>query len=364
MHFLPSENNAVVPRHGGSLGGMVFGGVGSLIRWTWWLATSPLRFLVSLIPNYRATLQPDNLAQLLEIHSAAAPRFVQGTHRNAVDQARLAHRLLFVYLHSPQNQNTNEFIERVLCDARIKHFIESQCVAWSANINTTEGRNIASLFDAGAYPFIALQMYNYGAGGQILLFKSEGEMDPNRIIELMQRVMNEATAPLLAARMETEERDRDRMLRREQQEAYELAVREQLERDRQRTEQEQEQERERRRIEAEREAQLEREREIQRQIELEKEQKEQLARSLPAEPEAGPNTCTIQLRLSDGTRTSRRFVKNDSIATLYAFVRSLASTPPNFELFSNFPKKVYANHNASFEEEGLSPQGLVFVREL
>ena len=97
-------------------------------------------------------------------------------------------------------------------------------------------------------------------------------------------------------------------------------------------------------------------------------QREHAAAALPPEPDAGPDACTVIVRMPDGPRVSRRFAKATTLAVVRGWVES--SSPPerpmaSFELVSNYPRFVgtEANTGISLEEAGLHPQATFFVKE-
>eukprot|EP00826_Nyctotherus_ovalis_P051908 TRINITY_DN6518_c0_g1_i4.p2 TRINITY_DN6518_c0_g1~~TRINITY_DN6518_c0_g1_i4.p2 ORF type:complete len:146 (+),score=46.78 TRINITY_DN6518_c0_g1_i4:708-1145(+) len=87
------------------------------------------------------------------------------------------------------------------------------------------------------------------------------------------------------------------------------------------------------------------------------EEKKYKKKSLPAEPDASdPNACEIAFRLPSGKRITRRFLKTDTIQALYTFIGLSAESElgdGNYEISQAIPRKIYANMQASLEEEGL-----------
>ena len=47
--------------------------------------------------------------------------------------------------------------------------------------------------------------------------------------------------------------------------------------------------------------------------------REEASASLPQEPEEGPSSCRVAVRLPDGSRKQRRFGKADTVQALMAF---------------------------------------------
>eukprot|EP00472_Partenskyella_glossopodia_P002855 CAMPEP_0197521406 /NCGR_PEP_ID=MMETSP1318-20131121/6683_1 /TAXON_ID=552666 /ORGANISM="Partenskyella glossopodia, Strain RCC365" /LENGTH=404 /DNA_ID=CAMNT_0043073395 /DNA_START=241 /DNA_END=1455 /DNA_ORIENTATION=+ len=81
------------------------------------------------------------------------------------------------------------------------------------------------------------------------------------------------------------------------------------------------------------------------------------------EPALGPNVCTCQIRLSTGKRLLRRFHKKDTIKTLKNYVRFASGLTNDFDLVSNFPRKVWNNVDLTLQQTKLGPKCSFFVQE-
>jgi len=162
-------------------------------------------------------------------------------------------------------------------------------------------------------------------------------------------------------------RDVDRNLRESQNREYE----ESLKRDREREERRRLEDVEKRRVEAaarEKDAQereiIERERrEVERKEREATERQLQSERFLDDEPLAGPGTATVAIRLSDGQRLTRRFLKSDKLASLFLFVGAKEPST-KYNVVTHFPRRILTDASISLEEAGLGAQGSVFVEEI
>jgi len=80
--------------------------------------------------------------------------------------------------------------------------------------------------------------------------------------------------------------------------------------------------------------------------------------SLPVEPDIeNPNACELAFRLPSGKRVSRRFLKTNTIQTLYNYISVLNEKDlkdETYEISQAVPKKSYINIKATLEEEGLT----------
>ena len=150
-------------------------------------------------------------------------------------------------------------------------------------------------------------------------------------------------------RLEAEELANDRAIREQQDREYEEA----LEADRQRE----------RELQAQREAE---EAERQKAEELKRQQEEEAERArqeLEAEPEQGPDTTSIVLRLPDGSKVQRRFRKDLPLRQLYLFAQLQDIPFDNWNIVTNFPARTYDDLSIDFVAADLHPQGVVFIRE-
>lgn len=108
--------------------------------------------------------------------------------------------------------------------------------------------------------------------------------------------------------------------------------------------------------------------------------RQQLKDSLPSEPEADEQVLRILIKLPDGTRLERRFHRQESIKRLYQFVYAHEAAPTNFQIVSNFPRKVLpctsplpenpdcltddGREAVTFDEIGLGKNEMLFVHDL
>lgn len=93
--------------------------------------------------------------------------------------------------------------------------------------------------------------------------------------------------------------------------------------------------------------------EIERKIKIEK---------IGEEPALGPNSTQITIRLPDGHKIERRFLKDTSVGVLYDFIET--QNLNNFEIVTGFPSAILDDKNISLENSGLHPKGLVHIREI
>jgi len=102
-------------------------------------------------------------------------------------------------------------------------------------------------------------------------------------------------------------------------------------------------------------------------------QKIGLASEIPEEPPVNePTAVRIIIKLPEGQRLERRFHKSQSLKYLYYYVFCHPDSPDEFDITTNFPRKVLdckpaesADHDPpSFEEAGLGKSTMLFVNDL
>ncbi|KAK9275538.1 hypothetical protein L1049_022805 [Liquidambar formosana] len=220
---------------------------------------------------------------------------------------------------------------------------------------------------ASRYPFCAVVM---AATNQriALLQQVEGPKSPEEMLTILQRVLEESSPGLVAARLEAEERRNNMRLREEQDAAFRAALEADQARERQMREEQERLEREA--AEAERKRKEEEEA-LERAAHEAAEKEAARARmrqekglALGPEPEKGPTVTQVLVRFPTGERKERRFHSTATIQSLYDYVDSLdCLSAEDYSLVSNFPRVVYGSEklSLSLKESGLHPQASLFV---
>lgn len=286
----------------------------------------------------------------------------------AATRAHQEAKFLFVYLHSPQHQDTDAFCRGTLCNPAFAAFVNEHFVAWGGDLRSSDAFRLASSLRVARYPYIALLAFS---GPRTRLITCvEGRMAPQQLQEVLQGGMNGHGVLLWQERLEREQRETDRRLREEQDAEYQRS----LEADRQREAAREAAAREA--AEAERAARDAAERaraeaeaaEAARaaaEAALRRRQSEK-AMALPEEPAAGtPSSSLIRIRLPDGSSHQRRFLADGPMQVVYDWVDSLeAVTALNYSLASTFPRRVYGpdTRQQSLKELGLEPQAVLLMQ--
>ncbi|KAF6983786.1 hypothetical protein CFC21_001902 [Triticum aestivum] len=362
---------------------VVSGGVGLVtgsIRLGVWVASGVLSRSLSLLGlaqrgGDRLLELPPSAAEAVdflaefehEFGAGRGPRFVAEGFADALQRAQREYKLLFVYLHSPDHPDTPAFCGGCLCSEPVAAFIDENFVAWGGSIRRTEGFKMSNSLNASRFPFCALVMASTNQR-IVLLQQVEGPKSPEEMITILQRVVEECTTSLVAARIEAEERLNNQRLREEQDAAYRAALEADQARERQMREEQERLEREaveaeRKRIEDE-EAQA---RAVQEAAEKEAalaRRRQEKAMALGAEPEKGPDVTRVLIRFPTGERKERRFHSSATITLIYDFVDSLdCLKAEKYSLVSNFPRVTYGpeKNSQTLVEAGLHPQASLFI---
>jgi len=157
---------------------------------------------------------------------------------------------------------------------------------------------------------------------------------------------------LIASKLEHDEREVDRRIRQEQDEAFMQSLAADEEKERKLQEEEE-------RI---REEQL-----LSQRAHEQKEKKlKMIASRVPNEPDPSEKDVSqLVIRLTDGSRLQRRFYPLDSVQSVFDFVN--ASHPElldlDYELVTNFPRKNFSPTNQTLRDAGLYPQASLFIQE-
>jgi len=288
------------------------------------------------------------------------PRVFNGSYQDACNASKAEFKFLVVYLHSSIHQDTDTFCREVLCTELITDFLNEHFLFWGGDVSVAESYKLSTLLDASSFPFLAV-ICNNTIGGTTIVDRIEGRLSAEDLITKLTNILETHGNILLEAKIEHDQRERDRLLRAEQDEAFRQSLAQDQEKERKLREEEQrlrEEEQKRNSIEDQKKQQ---------QKEREK-QRKNLAASLPAEPDANDRQTTqLVIRLLDGSRLQRRFASNNTLQTVFDYVEAFGKMEcDQYDLVTNFPRKIYTleeHSNLTLDEAGLTPQASLFVQE-
>jgi len=176
-------------------------------------------------------------------------------------------------------------------------------------------------------------------------------MQAEDLIQYLAQLIETQSHLLGHARRQEEERTRNRLIREEQEAAYQESLAVDQEKERKVHEEEQ------RRID------LEQERiEVEAKKKMESENKRE---TLPPEPPSGEG-LQVLIKLPSGARLNRRFLGVHKFQDVYNFVdlNQNEIEPDSYQLVSNFPRRTFSERQQTLQEASLGSQALLLVNLL
>ncbi|XP_004536169.1 FAS-associated factor 2 isoform X3 [Ceratitis capitata] len=333
------------------------GGLGPVPR-SITVVTDPVGDVMSFIRSYN---------ERYPVH----PVFYQGTYAQALNDAKQELRFLLIYLHKDptNNPDVESLCRTTLSDQSVIDYINRNMLFWGCDVSSPEGYRVSHTLNVNTYP--TMMLITLRNNRMVVVGRFEGDCMPEELIRRMQTVISANEIWLSQARADRLERNLTQTLRQQQDEAYRLSLRadeekerlRQLERDAEREAQEA--------IERER-AEEERKKEEIAQLKIE------LAEKVPNEPPAGASdVISVVFKLPNGARLERRFLNSHSLIDVYNYLFCHPSSPDEFEITTNFPKRVlyastFINNDAingncnvtTLAEAGLKHREVLFVNDL
>eukprot|EP01132_Coremiostelium_polycephalum_P002518 gene2518-3116_t len=300
------------------------------------------------------------LYSLKDRYGNVHPSFREGSYNEVAKFAKSQFKLLLIYIHSDKHPDAHTFCRDVLFTEEFREYIDNNFVIWACDLRTSSGLKIANMLEAYTYPFLSLIACNsiiqgYGSNIRLENFQGGSLMLTGRqqVINTLTNAASTFEGSLTVARLDHEQREMDRLILQEQDEAYKVSLA--MDQEKARLEKERlEQERlEKERLEQEEQKRLDDER-------LLLERKEKKKSKFINEPEKGaPNVTTLAIRLSDGTRLLRNFYITDLVEDVLDYIDTQITVPiENYTLNSHFPKKQYTNKQESLGNAGLTDASL------
>ena len=197
----------------------------------------------------------------------------------------------------------------------------------------------------------------------MMVGRIEGYIEAESLIERLTAIVRDNEAFIVAARAEREERQMNQNIRVEQDLAFQETLR-----------QDQENERKKREAEEKKKAEAEEEQRLLRQEQDRKDRikkmKIDLVTEIPEEPAKDhPEALRVVVKLPEGQRLERRFLRSHSLKCLYFYVFCHPDSPDEFDITTNFPRKVLQckpeiDKVDTFEEAGFDKSMMLFVNDL
>ncbi|RWS09369.1 FAS-associated factor 2-like protein [Dinothrombium tinctorium] len=300
---------------------------------------SVLRYAWSLVRPDPRRIIVDPLSDVLKFvetfeqkYGNEHPVFYLGTYSQALNDAKKELKFLLVYLHSEQHQDTDDFCRNVLTHSEVVNYINrNNILFWACSVQLSEGYRVSQALRENTYPFLALIALKDNR--MTVIKKFEGKTFVERLLSQMQQSIEDNEGSLVAARLERQERSLNHIIRQQQDEAYLESLKADQEKERKKQEEKRKQDEA---LKAQREREMCELNRKERLMQL----RQELVSEIPNEPQIGnPDAVKIVVKLPNGTRLERNFLKTHSIKCLYYFVFCNDQSPLDFQITTNFPRR-------------------------
>lgn len=318
------------------------------------------------------------------------PPFEQSGFELALQKGARENRAVLVYIHSDLHGDTAEFVSKVLLTSSVANIIRSgQLIVWGGSVHSVDGLSATVALQVTGFPFLGLYTgYGSVSSGNsqqraryAQIWTHEGLLSVNELVATLTRLTASTRDTLERTRLQQNERNAERVMRNEQESAYEIAMRRDAERQEMQLKEAAiaaaAEEEKRRKME---EDELASAIELSQKIDTDWVLSSAKAR-LTQNPEPDLSTpkdavSVLRLTLPTGTKVQRRFRAEDPLSLVRDFVFvSWCETrgpggdeisPNGFSLSSSFPKKVFTESEAtkSLSELKLTPQGVIFASKI
>ncbi|XP_038855395.1 FAS-associated factor 1-like isoform X2 [Salvelinus namaycush] len=328
----------------------------------------------------KAPLMPENTenevdallhftAEFTTRYGECHPVFFIGTLEAASQEAFYGkprdRKLLAIYLHNDESVLGNVFCSQMMCADSIVSYLSQNFITWAWDV--TKEANKARLLTMCTRHFgsvVAQTIRTYKTDQFPLLLIVMGKRTSNEVLnviqgnttvdELMMRLMGAMeifTAQQQEDIKDEDEREAREMVKREQDEAYQLS----LEADRKKREAQEREQAEQLRLQ-----------QIQKEADDEKEAiRLSLEHALPPEPaeEGGEPISKLRIRTPSGEFLVRRFLGSTKLQVLFDFVASKGYPWEGFKLLTTFPRRniTQLDPASSLLEAKLFPQETLFL---
>lgn len=295
------------------------------------------------------------------------PFFYACTFMEALKMAQDEKKFVFVYLHSPEHPFTASFCRETLCSELVVQFLDANFVSWGAIASRGEGLQMANTLRPASFPFCAVVAP--ASNGSILVMQQvEGPISPSRLIDTLQRTIEEQGLAFGSGRAKEEERRRANSRLREEQDAAYLASL-QIDKEKEKLKNLSLQEGAGRREEVTKKVELEKPKTSGLKFSSKVKENKTTRGTQPMEvPTHGNDQVTqILIRFPNGERKERSFLFSDKVRSIYSYIDSLGLVEVgNYRLISSFPRKIFGveQMGMTLKDAGLHPRASLFLELL
>eukprot|EP01133_Synstelium_polycarpum_P003462 gene3462-3937_t len=262
---------------------------------------------------------PTFASDFLNNFSMIVPESFSGTYKEAMAHAKRSGKLLLTYLHSPESEQAHSFCWDILQSEEIYEFIKFNYVFWVGMITPEAQAFLFNLIQFESYPIVSV-VANFG-GTPTILELLQGISDKE---EFYNKIVHQITAnerELTRIMAEEEEKESQRRIVEEQDQAYEESLKADIEKAKKEEEERQRQEAEIQRVED---------------VKVERLSRMSL---VPPEPPKGPESTQVIFKLPDDSKLERRFNSTDTLQTLSYFLDGSGVDFEHYQIITQYPKK-------------------------
>jgi len=298
-----------------------------LIKFTWSLIgfnqpqnTDPLVDVSNFVQNFKNKYGENH------------PQFYHGSYSNAVLEAKRDLKFLLVYLHNNLHEETEEFCKQVLTHLEVINYIKrNNLICWACSIDLKEGYLVSKIMRESTYPFLALVALKNNR--MIIAKKFEGRTSVEKLLSQLQKAIEENEASMISSRLERQQRSMDQLIRKQQDQDYLDSLRADQEKERKKKEERERKERE------EQEKRRKEQEEIDHKDRFMK-LKQELVDHVIAEPNSkSPDVIKLLIKFPNGKKVERKFLKTNSIKSLFYFVFCHSDSPLKFTIKTSYPAR-------------------------
>lgn len=132
------------------------------------------------------------------------PQWVEESWRQAATLAHQQFKFLLVYLHSPDHEDTDNYVRNVLCSPEVVDYINQQFVCWGGDVRKPDAFNLSGRLNISTYPCVALLAFS--GSRTKLVAAAQGKVRVQQLMAALQRAVEDQGMLLMAEQLEQEER--------------------------------------------------------------------------------------------------------------------------------------------------------------
>lgn len=351
------------------------------ITWLKWLFALPFTFtfqtVIDIFVFFYRFFVPDPRSRITdpygdvrafidkfeELYGFVHPHFERMTCSQALQKAKTEFRFLIVYLTDFSNEECRSFNTNCLVNPEVYEYINNNALFWGCSVETPEGFRITKILRTRYEPFVAVVCLRDNR--LTVVGRIEGAQTAEAFLQRIRRIINDNTSYVRAARSEADDRNLSRLLRDQQDDAYQQSLRKDREKAKEKAAEELKKQQEAEAIKLQKDLKKQKKAET-------KLLKQTMKDSFPPELDANEtDALPIAFKMPSGERVNRVFNCHDSLHLLRNYVYCQPNCPPRFDIMKSFPRKCLPHPDTASSEEmdqtlkgyGLSKNEMLFVQQ-